>query len=186
MIKQDENYIRSKKSGYLKRSLVWIGIVFAIFLVGIIVTKQRANYFTVVAGVLVIPLSQNLTRYIAFRKYNPPNKEHASILSSIKGDYYLYHGVLIPDSKTIYFFDHVIITEKCIYFIAEDNKNIEKVKKWIIEALSAKGISQNEIKFLNIEDEQYLRGAAKNIEKEMQPKGTTFDEKSEILEAMMM
>ena len=186
MIKQDENYIRSKKNRYLKMGLVWIGIVLAIFLAGVIVTKQRATYFTVVAAVLVIPLSQNLTRYVAFRKFNPPDKEHASILNRIKGDYYLYHGVLVPDAKTIHFFDHVMVTEKYIYFIAEDKETIDKVKNWIIETLSAKGITQKELKFINIKDEQNIKVVAKNIEKEIQPKATMIDEKSEILEAMMM
>ncbi len=186
MIKQEDNYIRSKKNKYLKMSIIWMSIVLIIFFAGIIVSKQRANYFTVVAAVLVISLAQNLTRYIAIRRFNSPSKEHVSILNTIKGDCYLYHGVLLPDTKKIHFIDHVIITENHIYFIAQDIKTIDNVKDWLVKGLSKKGINQKELQFINIKDEKQVKEAAKSIEKELQIKGSMLDQKSEILEAMMM
>lgn len=186
MVKQQENYISNKKRGYLRNSIIWGSIVLIIFLTGVFVTKQRTNYFTLVAGVLVIPLSLNLTRYISFMTFNSPKKEHATILNQIKGDYYVYHGVVIPDAKTTHYFDHVILTGHYIYFIAENKETIEKVKNWIIDILSAKGITQKQIKFLHVKDEERMRAVAKNIEKEIRPKGNNLDAMSEILEAMIM
>lgn len=187
MIKQSKNYISKKKKKYLLFGIMWSIIIAAIFAMGLVKYGERANTFTVVAAVLVLPLAQNFTRFFAFSKYKDPHSVHAEILEELKGAYGLYHGAIVPDSKYNLSFDHVVVTQRHVYFIAAEKKKINAYKTELIKRLDAKGIGYSQIHFIYAETEKGLRAAANDIQKNI---GSEVDQGLEknmhIIEGMLM
>lgn len=187
MIKQSKDYISKKKKKYLLFGIMWSMIVAAIFAIGVVKYGERANPFTVVAAVLVLPLAQNLTRFFAYSKYHDPSPVHAELLETLTGAYGLYHGAIVPDAKHNFSFDHIVVTHHNVYFIGADKKKNSVYKTELIKRLDAKGIGYSQIHFIYAETEKGLRAAVNTIQKNVSSQIDQGLEKNmHIIEGMLM
>ncbi|MGL4344459.1 MAG: hypothetical protein ACRCTE_04610 [Cellulosilyticaceae bacterium] len=187
MIRQSQNYISHKKRKFLLFGIMWSVIVAAIFGIGLLKYDQRANTFTVVAAVLVLPLAQNFTRFFAFSKYRDPKRNHAELLEQLTGNYALYHGAIVPDAKYSLYFEHVIVTDSSLYFVAAHKQENDKYKTQLIQRLGAKGIGYSQVHFVYADTEKGLKAACAKIQKNMRGQESPQLEKNmHIIEGMLM
>lgn len=166
MIKQEKDYIKRQKKKYLIASSFWSAIVLIIFVTGLILTKTRANLFTVFACVMAIVASLFITRCISFSRFNDCDEERASMLEAMNGTYDLYHSAIIPYASGSAYFEHVVVTELGIYFIAYTKAQVDKYRTWMQELLGTKGIGSSHLYFLVAKDAVQLRHHISHIEKE--------------------
>ena len=119
MVKREKEYLKKKKKQYLRGTIIWFVIMFSVFIVGYILNRTRKNVFTLVAALLVLPVAQYATQLLAIWKFKDPGIKISDFLESIKGDYALFHSALMPDTKEVINFDHIIVTGKNIYCIID-------------------------------------------------------------------
>lgn len=166
MIKQEKDYIKKQKKKYLIASLFWSIVVLIIFITGLVLTKTRANLFTVCACVMAVVASLFITRFISFSRFHDCDEERASMLEAMNGTYDLYHSAIIPYASGSAYFEHVVVTGTSIYFIAYSQAQVEKYRTWMQELLGTKGIGSSHLYFLVAKDSDQLRHHINHIEKE--------------------
>ncbi|MDF2613581.1 MAG: hypothetical protein K0S71_1367 [Clostridia bacterium] len=186
MIKQEKDYIARRKKKFLSMSLVWAGVVLVIFIAGLMLTKSRNNYFTLMAAIFVLPLAQNITRFISFNRFKDPDPEFASVLEQMKGSYQIFHSAIIPDTMGTILFEHLIVTSKSIYFLSYNKNSIDTNSGWIQNRLSAKGIPLKQIHFIHIASINNIKNTALKIEKDACYTSEILDQNTKVIETMLM
>lgn len=150
MVIRDNNYLKNKKKKYLIGTFIWLIIMFSIFFTGLILNKTRNNIFTVIAAVLVLPAAQYSTQLFAILKFKDADSEMSNKLEVIKGEYSIFHSVIIPDLKGMINFEHVIVTGEKIYCIIDQDKDITLLKESFNKKIEAKGIPLNMVKYVEV------------------------------------
>ena len=186
MVKQKKNYIAEKKKKHLIKAGMWGCIIFVIMVTGILLLDTRASYFTVVAAVLVLPLALHITRFVAFVKYQDPSIDQAERLEQIKGNYVLYHSAIIADPLGTFYFEHIIVTAKNIYFITKDQQVIEKAKPILAVKLENKGVSAKSLHFIHVSQGKTIEKIACKIEKEANQVDEVLETTIKIIDGMLM
>lgn len=186
MIKQEKDYVKNKKKSYLKKSVLWGLCVIAIFGFSWYFTKQRANYFSLIAAVLVLPLALNLTRYISFRRFKDPDIEESKILDRMKGSYALYHSAIIPDTRETAYFAHLIITSRSIFILSDNKEGLQKSKIWVTQRFNSKGIELKNIHFIETNGIKSIKNAALKIEKDACYTSQELENRIAVIEAMLL
>lgn len=166
MIKREKDYLVKKKKKFLAGSIIWSLIVFAIFITGYILNNTRSNIFTVVAAVLVLPIAQNLTQLLTLWKFKDPDFETSQQLEEIKGNYSLFHGVLVPDIKEIMYFDHILVTGRKIYCIIDKHAKLPEIKSMFNKKIKAKGIPLSAVVYVELGQTKDMGNLFKTIEAE--------------------
>ncbi|HHX59728.1 MAG TPA: hypothetical protein GX707_03160 [Epulopiscium sp.] len=164
MIKREKNYLTQKKKKYILMSVIWLFIMFGIFWTGYILNNTRNNVFTVFAAVLVLPAAQYMTQLFAILKFKDPDIEASNQLELIKGNYNLFHSVLIPDLTEIIYFDHIVVTGTKIYCIIDNVTDIAKQKEIFDKKIKAKGISLKAIVYVDQNKTKDMGNLFKQIE----------------------
>jgi hypothetical protein len=186
MVKQPKNYIKKRKQHFLGHTILWACIIVAVVSLGRILTHEKNNLWTVFAALCVLPLAQNLTRYLAFVKFNDPKKEMSEQLEHMQGAYYLYHSMIVPEQTGTYYYEHGIITARNIYFLTSDPTNLGKSKTAIAQTLQMKGVPASSLQFIYLDNAKTLDKVCKKIEKDSIFSDDTLDEKAMILEGILM
>lgn len=186
MITQEKNYIQTRKKEFLVKSLIWAMIIIGLVMIGIVLTGNNGNIFTVLAAVSTLGFAQNLTRYISFRRFKDPEEKDASILEEMKGSLYIFHGTIIPDTTTTVYFEHIVVTAKSIYFISKDNTTIQKNKSWLALRLEKKGLQQTQLHFVTVADSKALKNASLKIQKDACYTNEELDKNKRIIEGILM
>ena len=164
MIKREKDYLAKKKKKFLRGSIIWSLIVFGIFITGYGLNNTRSNIFTVVAAVLVLPIAQNLTQLLTLWKFKDPNLERSNELEGIKGNYSLFHSVLVPDIKEIMYFDHILVTGTKIYCIINRHANLPKIKSMFNKKIKAKGIPLSAVVYVDLSQTKDMGNLFKTLE----------------------
>lgn len=186
MIKQEKDDITKRKKKFLIMSLVWGCSVFAISLIGFIMTRSKNNYLSLIAIMLVLPLAQNITRFISVNRFKDPNPEYAAVLEQMKGSYQLFHSAVIADTMGTVLFEHLIVTSKSIYLLSCNKNSIDANSGWIQNRLSAKGIERKQIHFIHIASINNIKNAALKIEKDACYTSEVLDQNTKTVETMLM
>ena len=186
MIKQEKDYIKSKKKKHLLQACLWGGLMIVIFIVGLFVMKERANTFTLIAALLVLPFALHLTRYFSYAKYKDPSPKQSTILERMKGTYALYHSVIMPDSTGALYFAHVVVTSRNIYFMSKDETMISKAKAMLANRLKSKGIQATQLKFIHTSDATSIKNAALKIQKDACFSDEQLGNNTKIIDSMIM
>jgi len=184
LIKQEVNYLQRRKKFFLIRTLTWATVILAIFIIGIIITKNRANYFTILAAVLTLGLAQNLTRYLTFRKYKLPDAEFAKDID-IVNDAIIYHSVIIPTAKGDKYFPHIILKANLIFFVVYDPQPTRNLDDVFYNKFIAKGIDRAHLHFCSIQSSESLSKLLDQINK-IKPIKDKQEANSHILEGMIL
>lgn len=166
MVEQGCHYVQEQKYKYFVRTLIWIAVVAFLFAVGLLLEGKRENYFTVIAGVLVLGIALDLSRYIGFRKFKDGKEEIARLLEGIQGHYHLVHSAIIPDTRGTAFLEHIVVTSERIYLISYDDKVIKKYRLLLENKLISKGIASQLLRFKVVQNQQQLEALITAIEKD--------------------
>lgn len=179
MILQEKNYIAQQRKKYLIYSVIWTLVVFTLFITGLLLTKTRANLLTVSACIMAIVAALYITRWISFSRYKDGDCKSAELLEEMSGDYHVYHSAIIPLTKDVARFEHVIVTGNIIYFVAYTKEQVVNHREEIQELLASRGIAMQHLCFLVAQDVNQMKQHANRIEKDMEknhPKGTTSEQ----------
>lgn len=184
MVKQDRHYIMNRKKHFFIRVLIWLVIVGGIFTIGLYLTHKRANVLTILAAVLVIPLAQNITRYISFRGYKDPEPEYCDKIESIEGNIAIYHGGIIPDEIVTLYVDHIVVTARSIYFLCAKEKDAKVAREYLIKRLKAKGI--DEIVITEVDEDKKYETICSKIAEDASQNKESLEAKNTIIEGILM
>ncbi len=186
MIVQGCHYIEEQKKKYLKHTLIWTAVVAVLFGIGLFLAGKRENYFTVIAGVLVLGIALNLSRYIGFRKFKDGKEVSAKILEGMKGSYDLFHSAIIPDARGTAFFEHIVVTSRSMYFISESSEMIKKYRLCLENKLASKGIPMKSIHFVHVDNEVQIKNLAIKIEKDACYTNEKLGEYTKVINDLLM
>lgn len=186
MVEQGCHYVQEQKNKYLVRTLIWMAIVALIFCTGLLLEGKRENYFTVIAGVLVLGIALNLSRYIGFRKFKDGKEEEARLLEEIRGHYHLVHSAIIPDTRETAFFEHIIVTSRRIYFIGYSTEMIKKYRLPLEKKLMSKGIGIKSLCFIAVENKEQLKDLIIEIEEDAYDTDKNLEEYAKIINDLLM
>lgn len=186
MVAQGCHYVQEQKKKYLGRTLIWMAIVALLFFTGLFLEGKRENYFTVIAGVLVLGIALNLSRYIGFRKFKDGKEEVAKLLEDMNGSYHLFHSAIIPDTRGTAFFEHIVVTSRSIYFISQSAEMIKKYRLELENKLISKGISMKAIYFMPIENEEQVKNLIVEIEKDAYYTDENLGEYAKLINDLLM
>lgn len=186
MVKQERDYIYNQKKKYLTHTLIWTAAMLVVFATGIFLTKSRANYFTVVSGLMAMGLALNLTRFISFNKFRDGDKEFAQYLENMKGSLNIFHSAIIPDTRETVLFEHIIVTARSIYFLSYKSENISKNRLWIENKLTAKGIDPKTIHFVQVDSLVSIKNNVAKIEKDACMTSEKLMENTQIIQNLLM
>ena len=186
MVVQTCDYVERQKKKYLKHTLIWAVVVAFLFGAGFVLAGKRENYLTVIAGVLVLGIALNLSRYIGFSKFHDAKISDAKILEGMKGSYRLFHSAIIPDTRGTAFFEHIVITSRSIYFIGQDSQMIKKYRLGLENKLMSKGVPMKGISFNQVESEVQVKNLVAKIEKDACYTSEKLDEYERIINDLLM
>ncbi len=186
MIRQPKDYIRIQKKKFLLWTLVWAVLTALMFVGGIVLTQTRNNYFTLVAGLLILPLALNFSRLVSFLRFKDGQSEDAELLERMKGSYVIFHSAIIPDTRATVFFEHIVVTARSIYFLTTEKDTLTKHKAWLMNRLIAKGLSEKELHFVYLPETNTLKNMANKIEKDACYTSENLEKYAHILQSMLM
>jgi hypothetical protein len=185
MIKQNKQYIQTRKKHFLSIAIICALVIIGFMLVGFYITKERVSLFTIAAGLMVIPCAQYFTRYISFNRFKDPDEMKSVRLDTIKGNLSIYHGCIIIQERYTLFADHIVLTSKNIYFMYEKEKDLVEGKKHMISSLTAKGINIDAIRLEAITSKEKWEGLLQEIEQEALLTDS-LERKEAIIEGILM
>ena len=186
MVAQKYGYILAQKRKYLKHTLIWGIIVTVIFFTGLVILKKRETYFTVMAGVMVMGIALNLSRYIGYSRFKEGNSEYVDIFDEVKAEYYIFHSAIIPCSSETAFFENIIVTSSHIYFISEVSQRSDRYRLVLENALKNKGIALESICFYSVENISEAETIRLQIEKDSTTNLPKLEEHKRIVENLLM
>lgn len=187
MIKREKDYLAKIKKKYIWGMVIWLIIMFSIFGVGYFLNETRLNVFTVVAAVLVLPAAQYITQLFALWKFDDPDFETSKALELIKGNYSLFHSVLVPDQRIILYFDHIVVTGTKIYCIIDNATDLSKTKEIFNKKISAKGIPLKTVVYVDQSATKDMAGVFNKIENNVTIENTeNLNEYTQLVTQMMM
>lgn len=186
MVVQEKDYVEKQKKKYFKGLAIWTLAVLGVFFVGIFAFGSRKNYGTVVAGVLVLGMALNLSRYIGFSRFKDGNKEYAEILEGMKGTYNLFHSAIIPDTRGTSFFEHIVVTSRSIYVINYDANQFKKTRLALENKLQNKGIEIKQIHCVTVNSPVEVKNLALKIEKDACFTDPKIEEYTRIINELLM
>lgn len=187
MIKREKEYLKNKKKKHLRGTIIWLVIMFSIFIVGYVLNETRNNVFTVIAALFTLPVAQDVTQLLAIWKFQDPEIETSEFFESIKGNYNLFHSVLLPDKTEVINFDHMIVTGTQIYCVVDGSRDITHIKDLLNKRLLAKGIPAQEITYIELSKVKNKQALLEKIEKSAkQEHEESLKEYTQLIAQMMM
>ena len=186
MIKQEKDYIRRQKKKYGIYTLIWTIVVLGFYGIGIIITGERANIFTIIAGFLVIGLALSLSRLCVYFKFKDGNTAYSELLETMKGSLSIFHSCIIPDTRTTSFVEHIVVTSRNIYFLVYDEEVLRKNRLWLENRLRAKGIELKQIHFIRLDHENSVKNAMIKIEKDACYTSEKLEEYTQLIQELIM
>lgn len=120
LVKGEKGYFKQQKRKELLLTILYFGIVLAVFLAGILTVKTRMNVMTVVAVVGVLPATKKaIFFFMVCRKKECPDSRYQKIQSlgeKIPG----FYELLLTSSKRAYPLDAVHVSENEIIALSHE------------------------------------------------------------------
>lgn len=143
--KGNYGYLKSQRRIETAKTIILFVLVATVFLVGYLTTKTKANLFTVVAVVSVLPAAKQMTTTILFYKYSSGSRETYEKIDKAVKDATTLSDIVITSYDKIGELLHVAIVGKTIIAYSEKEKTDEKYMtdyiKGILEKNGYTGIS---------------------------------------------
>lgn len=154
MDKGTYGYVDAYKSYQLKKVLIWVGFIAAIFIVGIIVFKTRNNYVTILAVLLVLPAAKTLVAYVIMMPFKTDKEEYYEEIKKIVTDKMtLLSDLVVSKYEGLMMYSLMVVYQGNIYAYAHPQKIKEKQLKGYMTTLVRQcGFEQDAEIFESFED----------------------------------
>lgn len=132
-------YIRNRKQKKIIGLVVLLVLAAAIFIVGLFLNKfSKANIFTVVAILVVLPWAKVLTAYIVLFPYHTPEKEKYDKIKQFETDgLRIYSDLVITSEEKIMNLDFLVIGNQKVYgVLGKDKQDLEYINKYLKKGIS--------------------------------------------------
>lgn len=150
--KGNYGYLKSQRKIETIKTLILFCLSAAIFIVGYITTKSKANLLTVVAVVSILPAAKQLTITILFYKYHSGSRQTYEKIKEITKEATSVYDIVITSYDKIGEILHVAIVGKTIIGYSEKEKTDEKyIADYIKEILEKNGYKGNSVKIFKNE-----------------------------------
>ncbi len=154
--KGNYGYLKSQRKIETIKTVVLFCLSAAIFIVGYVTTKSKANLLTVVAVASVLPAAKQLTITILYYKYHSGSRKTYEKIQGIIKDATSIYDIVITSYDKISEILHIAIVGKTIIGFSEKEKTDEKyIANFIKETLEKNGYKGNSVKIFKNE-ESYL------------------------------
>lgn len=149
--KGEYGYIAYQKKMSVIRTLIFFMIAILVFIVGMIVTHDRKNLFTVVSVLLCLPAAKSAVGAIMFLKAKGCSAEAWNKIpdcSSINGIYDIY----LTSYESDYPLSHVCVWAGSVIGLAESGYDIQAAQKHITQHMAMDGYKDYTVKIFNDTD----------------------------------
>lgn len=172
-------YIREKKKSQFIGLVLMIILGIGIFVAGLLLNKMsKANIFTVLAVLCVLPGANYLTKLIVLFPYHTPKQEwHDKVKGMLPQDMVLFCDMVITSSEKVMNLDFVIVSDDSVIGLAgKKGQDISYINQYLTKGVRNWGSSYR-IKICDTY-ESFIR-EVKNVRKQGSAGGS--GEKEEVL-----
>lgn len=143
-------YLSHKKKIEIIRTVIYFGIVAAIFFLGYFQTKTRLNLLTVVAVVGCLPASKALVGVIVRLPYRSADRQIVSDLAEKAGHLTVCFDLVLTSSEKIMPVDCIVISGHTLFGYTHYGKaEPEQIEKHIRSILAENGINGFTVRILS-------------------------------------
>ena len=122
--KGEQGYISFMKKFNLLVTVVCFLLAAGLFLIGISIYETKANVFTIVGALFVIPAARFMTVWILFMPHKSvTEEEYNKVFKAMKAGNLLYTDVLFTSTERAYGVSFLVVTGDKIFALAEKNAN---------------------------------------------------------------
>jgi hypothetical protein len=137
-------YLKQKKWGVLRHTILMVLIGLAIFVLGLLLNKMEArNVFTIAAICMVLPAAKSFVSVIILFPYKPIGPEAKGRLDSYakEGDTMMY-DVVFTSSEKVMHLDCIYVTgHQIIGYTSRSKDNIQIIQEYFKKELKLRCIS---------------------------------------------
>lgn len=152
--KGEQGYISFMKSFNLLVAIVMFVLAAVLFIVGLSIYETKANVFTIVGALFVIPAARFMTVFFLFLPYKSVSKEkYDKVFSLMKAGNLLYADVLLTSTERAYGISFMVLTSDKILVYAA--KNVNKLQDYLADIMKRRAFAMkvtctdDEGKFMN-------------------------------------
>lgn len=139
-------YLDSQKKYEIARTVLYFLLSLAIFIMGYISTKTRANLLTVVAILGCLPACKSAVEMIMYCRYKSLDKESADKINSSIGNLSGLFDMVFTSYEKNFQVDHMVVRDNCICGYT----SYEKLEDALLEKHLTQMLSQDGIKGMTI------------------------------------
>lgn len=170
--KGKQGYIKQRKKVDLIWLLAFIALGIGIFLTGYFVTKTRANIFTVLAVLMVLPGAKRIVALFVLMPRKSVSKERYDKVKEAIGEATMYTDYVFTSTEKIMHLDFLVVKNgNVLGVIAPSKQDTDYLKTYLKETVK-KSCSNYHVKFFNKEEDmlQYVLRMSKREREEQQEK----------------
>lgn len=149
-------YIKNQKKINIIWLFVFVLIGVAIFVCGYLLTRTRANIFTVIAVLMVLPAAKRVVALVVMMPRKGVDRERYERVSQVAGGDILFTDYVFTSSEKIMHLDFLLIKNGNVLGVtAPSRQDVEYMKKYLTDSVH-KAASEFHIKVFG-SDEEMLR-----------------------------
>lgn len=134
--KGEQGYIRSRKRWDLLWLFVFVLIGIAIFFAGYFITKTRANIFTVLAVLMVLPGAKRIVALFVMIPRKSVEKERYEIVKAATGEGTLYTDYVFTSTEKIMHLDFLLVKNgNVLGVVASSKQDVTYMKKYLTDSV---------------------------------------------------
>lgn len=178
ILKGSYGYVDFYKKKYLRLSLIFIILIIALYIIGKFLPSNYFIYFAIFSALMILPASQQLSRYLVFYRYKSASKLYYDKFVEADNKLAVYVDLIVVYKKKTLFFDFIIITDKNIVGCFK-GKNIDDAQTVLKDIYKQSGYSYPVILFETEEEtirhiNETLKNTLNNIDEKVQEKLSTI------------
>lgn len=138
--KGEQGYINFMKKFNLLITVVCFLLATGLFLIGISIYESKANVFTIIGALFVIPAARFMTVWILFLPYKSVSKEdYDKVFAAMKAGNLLYADVLLTSTEKAYGASYLVVTGDKIFVYSV--KNFNKLEDYLKDILKRRAFA---------------------------------------------
>jgi len=141
--KCEYGYVRSQKKRMLLGTFLMIAIGVAIFVLGLLLNKfEKANIFTVIAVLFVLPMARYLTAWIVLLPFRTPEETlYERVKEQLPEGAVLLSDYVFTSGERVMGLAFLVLTDnEYIGLGARKNEKLPKMKEYLSDALKKRAI----------------------------------------------
>lgn len=131
-----QGYINSRKKIDFLWLLAFIALGIAIFFAGYLINRTRANIFTVLAVLMVLPGAKRLVALFVMLPRKSVEKERYEYVKNAVGDGTLYTDYVFTSTERIMHLDFLLVKNgNVLGVIAPSKQNVDYLKEYLTDSV---------------------------------------------------